>query len=248
MADERIRAVSHVERREIGQRSRRNQHASGVHANVTRDAFELDGQLHQLRDFLFGLDAVVELRLLFDRLGQRDAKLVWNQLSDSVNLVVAHPQYPAHITNHRFRGHRPKGGDLRHRIVAVLVLHVIDHAIAPLLTKINVEVGHRYPLGVQKTLKQQIVLQRIEIGNAEGIGDQRTGARTAARPNRHAVVLCPADEVCDDQEVAGKAHLNDGLNLKLEPLRVVGTHRIALARVGVEHRKPSLEAGLGRLE
>ena len=45
------------------------------------------------------------------------------------------------------------------------------------------------------------------------VGHQRAGARAAARAHRHAVLARPADEVGDDQEVAGEAHLADDLEL-----------------------------------
>ena len=51
------------------------------------------------------------------------------------------------------------------------------------------------------------------------VGDQRTGARAAPGPDRHAVRLRPVDEVGDDQEVAGEAHLHDGLRSRTRGAR-----------------------------
>jgi len=38
-------------------------------------------------------------------------------------------------------------------------------SVAPVHAEVDVEVGHRYPLGVQKALEQQIELDRIEVGD-----------------------------------------------------------------------------------
>ena len=60
-----------VQRAEVGQLARRDQHAAGVHADVAGDAFDLLGQLEQLLDFLLVLEALLEQRFFFDGVGNR---------------------------------------------------------------------------------------------------------------------------------------------------------------------------------
>ena len=114
--------------------------------------------------------------------------------------------------------------------LAVLVLDVVDDAVAVGLAEVDVEVGHRHPLGVQEALEQQVVLQRVEVGDLERIRDQRAGARAPARPDRAAVLLGPVDEVAHDQEVAREAHLQDRVDLELQPLHVARHLLLALRR------------------
>jgi hypothetical protein len=97
---------------------------------------------------------------------------------------------------------------------AVMLADVLDDPPAVVLTEVDIEVGHRHPLRIQEALEQQGVGERIEVGNTQAVGDQRTGAGTPARANRHAVVLGPVDEVGNDQEVAGEAHLEMVLHSK----------------------------------
>ena len=157
-----------------------------------------------------------------DRVGDGDvlARLVRDQLADAVAERVAHVQHAAHVADGGARGHGAEGGDLAHRVAAVLVLHVVDHAVAVALAEVDVEVGHRHPLRVQEALEQQVVLQRVEVGDLQRVRHQRAGARAPARAHRAAVVLGPVDEVAHDQEVAGEPHLQDGVDLELEPLHV----------------------------
>ena len=75
---------------------------------------------------------------------------------------------------------------------AVLLLHVLDHPVAAVLAEVDVEVGHRYPLRIEEALEQQVVAQRIEVGDAERIGHQRARARAAPRSDRHAVATWPS--------------------------------------------------------
>ena len=83
--------------------------------------------------------------------------------------------------------------------------------------------------GLRKRSNSSVVAQRIEVGDAERVGDQRAGAGAAARAHRHAVVLGPVDEVGDDQEVAGEAHLHDGRRSRI---------RVAPRSRGASRRAP----------
>src|SRR5207237_9708151 len=88
--------------------------------------------------------------------------------------------------------------------------------VAPALAEIDVEVGHRYALGIQEALEQEVVAQGVQVGDAERVGDERPGTRAASRADRYAVRFRPVDEIGDDQEVAGKSHLDDGSSLDFE--------------------------------
>ena len=71
------------------------------------------------------------------------------------------------------------------------------------------------------------------------VGDERARARAAARARRaRRCCLRPVDEVGDDQEVAGEAHLHDGPDLELEPRDVFGALALARRGVGIQLREP----------
>ncbi len=55
------------------------------------------------------------------------------------------------------------------------------------------------------------MLQRIEVGDSQRIGNERTCGGAAARAYRDVAFAGIADEIPDDQEISGKLHLlNDG--------------------------------------
>jgi hypothetical protein len=66
--------------------------------------------------------------------------------------------------------------------LAVLLAHVLDDLAAPLLAEVHVDVGHRDAFRIQEALEQQVELERADIGDAERVGDERTGGRAAAGP------------------------------------------------------------------
>ncbi|VWC24279.1 hypothetical protein BTE28158_06003 [Burkholderia territorii] len=250
LADDTAVVALRVQRAEIGQLAGRDQHATGVHPDVTRQAFDALREVEQLVHFVLVVVALLQLRLFLHRVGDGHvlARLERDQLRDAVGEHVAEVEHAADVAHGGLRGHRAEGGDLRHGVRAVFFLHVLDHAIAAVLAEVDVEVGHRHAFRVQESLEQQVVAQRVQIGNAERVRDQRTGARAAARADRHAVVLRPVDEVGHDQEVAREAHLRDGPALELEPLVVRVALRFALRRIRIQLFEALLEPFLRQLD
>ncbi|OPZ56407.1 MAG: hypothetical protein BWY91_00398 [bacterium ADurb.BinA028] len=110
------------------------------------------------------------------------------------------------------------GDDLGDPVLAIGVGDVADDLAPPTLVEVDVEVGHRRPLGVEEALEQQPVDDRVEVGDAHGVGAHRTGTRATSRPDPDAMVLGPVDEVGDDEEVARVTLAEDDLDLEVSPL------------------------------
>ena len=104
---------------------------------------------------------------------------------------------------------------------------VINDTVASLHTEINIEIGHRHAFGIEKSLEQQIVIQRVKIGDAEYPGNQRARTRTTSRANRYFVRTRPAYEIGDYQEVTRKTHADDDIKLGRQTREVGGADRIS---------------------
>src|SRR5262249_10706149 len=96
-----------------------------------------------------------------------------------------------------------------------------DDLVAPVLAEVDVKIGHRHALGIEKALEQEPETNGIEIGDGERIGDERTRARAAPRPDRNAVRLRPLDEVGNNQEIAGIFHAFDDIELEGQAFAIV---------------------------
>ena len=224
LGDGRIRLRIARQRHQLDQRPVADDHAGGVRRGVAVEAFELLGDLDQARHQRIGVDLLLQLRLAVDGLRQRHriGRIVRHQLAQPVDLTVRHLQHAADVAQHGARLQLAVGDDLRDAVVPVLALHVADHLVAAILAEVDVEVGHRHAFGIEEALEQKPEPQRVEIGDGQRPGDDRAGARAAARTDRDALRLRPLDEVGDDQEVAGKLHAGDDVDLVGEPLLVVG--------------------------
>ena len=106
-----------------------------------------------------------------------------HRFRDPVAEPVGIAQDPGGILDRGLRLDRAVGDDLADPVLAVLLGGVADHVAASTLVEIQVDVRHRDPLGVEEALEQQSVLDRVELGDPQRVGDERAGCRPPARPD-----------------------------------------------------------------
>ena len=100
-------------------------------------------------------------------------------------------------------------------LLAVGVAYIGQHAVAPATAKVQVDIGRVAPRRVQETLEQQIVLQRINRGDFNAIGNQRVGD-AAAGADRDAVFARIAHDIGHQQKEGREAVVGDGCQLALQ--------------------------------
>ena len=122
------------------------------------------------------------------RLLEVDLRPFRDELRDPVDGAVRHFEHAAGVTNRGARHHRPEGDDLRHAVAPVLLGGVVDDAIAAGDGEVDVDVGHGLPARVQHPLEEQVVLHRVDLGDAQAVGDERAGGRPSARADADAVL------------------------------------------------------------
>ena len=79
-----------------------------------------------------------------------------------------------------------------------------------------------------------MITDRIDIRDAETVGNHGAGRRAAPRSHGNPVLFRKPDEIPDDQEIIDKAHRPDGLKFEVEPVLQFRCHRIiALNEAGI---------------
>ena len=224
--------VGELQRHDVGQRAVGDHHRGGVDRGVAHDPLEALGDLHDLP----------RLRLLVTRLAQRLAALqaflerrraahdrVRDQLRQAVADAVVEAQHAGRVAGGLAGEHLAEGHDLGDRLAPVLVRHVAHHALAPADREVDVDVRHRHPLGVQEALEQEVVAERVHVGDRQAVGHDRPRRRAAAGADGDAVLLGELDEVPHDQEVGVEAHAVDHVELDVHPFQRLGRRRVAVA-------------------
>ena len=178
------------------------------------------------------------------RVLELDPELVRDRLGDPVDLAVAVAEHATDVADRRPGEHRAERDDLGDVVLAVLARDVRDDLVAPVVLEVDVDVRHGHAIRVQESLERQVVGDRVDRRDAQGVGHDR--ARGAAPARRlDALLAGVADEVGDDQEVAGVAHRGDHAELVVEALleRVgdgpVAPRQAALALGGAATTRPS---------
>ena len=131
-----------VQRRKVGNFGRCDNHATGVFTGVSGDTFQLTRHINQRANLFIRLVNFRQLRFSFKSFRQRHPGIGRHQLRDTVNEAVRVAQNAAYVADNRFRRHSTEGDDLRYRITAVHLRHVLDNLVTFLHAEVDVEVGH----------------------------------------------------------------------------------------------------------
>ena len=205
----------------VGQLAVRHDHGSRMDAGVAGDPFQLHGCVEQFFDPLFlGVKIDQLLAVKFVPLGQavldrhRLARDPWDQFGQIVHLGQIHPLGAANIPHGRLGFHPVEGRNLGDLGFAIFLDRITDHLLTLVVGVIQVEVRHGDAAGVEKALKDQVVLERVDAGDACAVGDQRASPRPPHIPPDVAAARKIA-QIRHDQIIDIKAHGVDGAQLTL---------------------------------
>ncbi len=83
--------------------------------------------------------------------------------------------------------------------------------------------------GIEKAFEQQVVTDRVEVDDAEAVGDAAAGGGTTPRPDSDLRLPGETDQVPHDEEVRREAHVSDDVQFELEPIDHLRRQRVAVA-------------------
>ena len=85
-----------------------------------------------------------------------------------------------------------------------------------LIVEVRVNIGHGLPVGIEKSLEQELVFDGINIGNTYTVCNGTACCRTTSRTHEHAQVPARLDKIGYDEEVSGKSHCFNRIQLKIQ--------------------------------
>ena len=105
-----------------------------------------------------------------------------------------------------------------HMVRPVLFHHIGDHLVPALVAEVDVKIRHAHPLRAEEALEDQVVPDRVHIGDAQAVGGQAGRAGAPPRAHGDARAFCVADEIPHDEVIVHIAHLGDGAHLVVQPV------------------------------
>ena len=151
-----------IQRHNLMQRTRRNDHPRRMHRRVPRLTLKGPTRINDPLHSRILVVPVLEIRLLLKRLLKRDPKLFRDQLRELVRIPKRELHHTRHIADRGASLERTKGNDLRH--MPILLAHILDHLPAPILAQVDINIGILRPVRIGKPLKQQPIMHRTRIG------------------------------------------------------------------------------------
>src|SRR3989475_2034318 len=267
-------AVRHrrtLDRHGVDERQRGNEHPAVVDRQMSREVGDGKGELAKKRE-AFALLVVEDLEQVLERVRQR-ARALPAMLSFAVRMLVRrmlrgarirpridvvlidrlrHPVDRLRPEAERLR-HLPAGGaravrddvaDHRRVAIAVLFVDVLDDLLAIVRRDVEVDVRHRPRVLGEEALEEEVVLDRVDLGDVEDIGDDRVRGRSPAL-RRDPVLLAEADDVPvdeeelrataagDDVELVGELRRDVARDAWVPDLRALATERVQKGERGV---------------
>ena len=125
-------------------------------------------------------------------------------LASRVGDILRQAQHLADLAHRAARAIVDDGGGDAGAVAAIACIDVLDHLLAPLMLEIDIDIGRLVALLGDEAREQQVVLRRIDRGDAEQDSRRPNWPPSRAPGTGSAVARAgEAHDVVDGQEVAG---------------------------------------------
>ena len=157
---------------------------------------------------------------------QCNSKFPWYCFGYLVCLLQTDAQGTANITDRCPCLQCAKGDNQRNMIRSVLTNNIVQYFTTPPVTKVCINIRHADPLWIQEAFKQQVKIQRVNIGNMHQVSNNRTRSAATARSHRNRIrvagIICmvPAvvDKIPHNQEIGRITHRFDDFQFIIQTL------------------------------
>ena len=200
-----------------------------MHRRMARQALQASGHIDELFYFLICIIKRFQLMIHLECFIDRDIQLLRDHFCDRITKRIRKIHHTPDIADDTARRHRTEGDNLRYTVLAIFPHNIVYDLLSALEAKIHVNIRHGYTLRIQKTLKEQIVPDRIQLCNAERIRNDTAGGRAPPRSYRNTMISGITDKIPHDQEIIDIAHLLNRIELIFQAgLQLFGTVTVAL--------------------
>ncbi len=105
-------------------------------------SFQPSGHINQPPDAFLAFVFCTQLRIFFERLVYRNAKLVWDAFCNSVHKRVRQIHHAPDVPDNASCRQRTKRNNLRHTFLAVFFDDIVNYFLTSFKTKIHVNIRH----------------------------------------------------------------------------------------------------------
>ncbi|MEA2121645.1 MAG: hypothetical protein EGMGGAKC_00970 [Dehalococcoides mccartyi] len=180
-----------------------NNHPGSMGGSMAGKPLYLSGGIHQITDHRILIVHIFQFGAFFHSLVQGHVKGEGYDLGYPVHISIGHTKRPPHIPHRRFCPQRTKGNNLGNMVTPVLAHHIFNDLLTAVILKVHVYIRHFLAFNIQKTLKNQLIFNRVKGGNTQTVQHyRRSGA--AADAVIQTLFFYKTDNIPGNQKVIGK--------------------------------------------
>ena len=184
-----------------------------MNRGVAGQALEAAGHIDEFLHAVVRLIGFAHVRVHLQRFVERNSQLIRDHAGDRIAEAVGKVHDAADIADDSLRLQCSKGDDLHDAVRTVFLRDVIDNLLPAFEGEIDVDIRHGHALRVEEPLENQVILNRVEIGDMKAVGDDRARGAAAPGSDSDAVLTREINVVPDNEEVIDIPHRPDDAKL-----------------------------------
>ena len=123
-------------------------------------------------------------------------------------------------------------------LLAILLCYPVEYSTTTIIIEVDIDIWQRNTVRVKESLKQQVVLDWVNLRDTQTICHSRSCGRSTTGAYRHIEFFAGcADEILHDKEVAWETHRLHNVQLELQSLSGLVIEYLAIALVCAIHRE-----------
>ena len=204
-----------------------------MHTCLTHSAFELVGILHHLGDGGFLFAPTLHLFAVFQYVGDVHfgsltrflvfviLQAVGDYFFEVVYFVQRYFLYSSYVGNGKFCCHSTVVDDMCDALFAVFVCNPLEYLRQTVVVEVDVYIGQRYTVGIEKPLEEKVVFEWVYIGYFQTICDDRTCRRTSSGTYPDVHLPSRSHKVLHYEEITRESHRFYSVQFEVDTLAYV---------------------------
>ena len=178
-----------------------------MHGSMSWKSFQASCHIDQIVNILLFFIRLLQFRIHGQSFINSDIQLLRNHFCNISNLCIWHIQNTANIPNHTTGCQSTKSNNLDHTVIPIFTADIFNNLLPSFEAEVNVNIRHRYSFRIQKSLKEQIIANRIKLCDAQGISNQTSRCRATSRSYHNVMIAGIFNKIPYYKEVIHVAHI-----------------------------------------
>ena len=187
---------------------RRHHHTSSMHTRSTNTILQLTSNRNNIRILRIKNTTLSRRLQLIQSLKKR---------RNIINLLIRHLIHTRNILNNTLSLKRTINRNRGNIILTPTIPQILLHLITTLILKVQVNIRIIITLRIQKTRKQQTILNRINLRNIQQKGQQTTTNTTTTRTTPNIIIISPFNQIPNHQKIIRKTKPSNNTQLLIQP-------------------------------